>query len=114
MEEYIHGDITAEQKQHLLTLLNNLGYGAGLDGLYWLPLPPEALSPLQNEHASTCGPYALALEVEKDVVRLEYLVRARNSLRCDCIHAASPEVAAQMRASLEALLACAGIAGSDA
>lgn len=110
MDEYIRHGITAEQRNNLLALLHTLDYGAGMDGLYWLPLPPEALSPLQGEHAPTCGPYALALEVEKDCLRLEFLVRARNSLRCDCIHPASPEVAAQMQTSLEALLACAGIA----
>lgn len=113
MEDYLREGLSEAQISQLLTQLHNLGYGAGMDGLYWLPLPPEAHSPLQSEHLSTCGPYALALEVETNCLRLEFLVRARNSLCCDCIHPASPEVAAQMQASLEALLACAGIAASS-
>ncbi|MEG2173473.1 MAG: hypothetical protein RRY29_09475 [Desulfovibrionaceae bacterium] len=109
MIDYTRTKILPKQRQALCALLHTLGYDAGMDGLYWLPVPPEDLSPLQREHLATCGPYALAVEVEKDRLSMEFLVRARNTLCCDCIHPASPQVAAHMQASLEALLACAGI-----
>lgn len=109
MECYIRSGITPEQQHQLVALLNTLNYGANMDGLYWLPLAAEDLSAVQREHLHTCGPYALAVEVEKNSLSMEFLIRARNSLCCDCIHPASPEVAAHMQASLEALLACVGI-----
>lgn len=109
MDSYSRTGISPEQQRALLALLDSMGYGAGMDGLYWLPLQEEDLSPLQREHLADCGPYALALEVEKGCLVLEFLIRARNSLCCNCIHPASPKVAAHMQAKLEALLACVGI-----
>lgn len=110
MDSYTLEGISPEQGRSLCALLDSMGYSAGMDGLYWLPLPEAELSPLQREHCADCGPYALALEVEKGRLMLEFLIRARNSLCCDCICPASAATAARMRASLEALLARADIA----
>lgn len=110
MDSYTREGISPQQQHSLCALLDSMGYSAGMDGLYWLPLPEEELSPLQSAHCAECGPYALALEVEKGRLVLEFLIRARNSLCCDCICQASAKTAARMQASLESLLACAGIA----
>jgi hypothetical protein len=44
----------------------------------------DLLSPLQWEH-DACGPHYLAIETGKDFVKFEFLVRARNKFRCECI-----------------------------
>lgn len=53
-------------------------------GLYWLSLPAEQLSTTQKEH-SQCGPFHMGVEVERDQVRFELLVRSETNLHCTCI-----------------------------
>ncbi len=59
-----------------------------LPDVYWLELPPDLLGEVQREHAG-CGPHRVALVLEEGSVRLELLVRARESLRCACTGYAS-------------------------
>lgn len=63
-------------------LKRNLKRGPVL-GLYWLVLPPDLLSPTQSEHQS-CGPFQLGVEVEREQVRFELLVRSESNLHCHC------------------------------
>lgn len=107
MDSYCIEALNPAQVQHMAALLHEMGYAAGLEGLYWLPLEPQELSALQQEHMQSCGPYAMALELTKNSLCLEFLVRARNSLCCDCIHPAPPEVEKSLRERLDALLLCA-------
>lgn len=62
---------------------------AAMDGVFWLDMPPDLLSPEQTAHAE-CGPHRVALVLEEESLRLELLVRAHNSLRCNCTGYASP------------------------
>jgi hypothetical protein len=62
---------------------------AAMEGVYWLDLPPDLLTPEQTAHKE-CGPHRLALVLEEESLRLELLVRAHNSLRCNCTGYASP------------------------
>lgn len=87
VDELTGGTVTA-----LAGRMAEKGWSGSLAGLYWLPLPEDLLSPLQREHLGQCGPYALAIELDEQSLRLELLVRARGQLRCDCIAQASPEV----------------------
>jgi hypothetical protein len=58
-------------------------------GLYWLPLPPDLLSEAQQGHEEH-GPFYLAVEVTRDKVTFELLVRSQTNLHCSCIAHASP------------------------
>jgi hypothetical protein len=62
---------------------------SAMEGVYWLDLPPDLLSPEQVAHAE-CGPHRVALVLEEESLRLELLVRAHDSLRCNCTGYASP------------------------
>ncbi len=57
----------------------------------------------------SCGPHVFGLEVEEDSLRMELLVRAKNRMRCDCVHYAGPELRASMIAWLEQMLTDLGI-----
>ncbi len=57
--------------------------------VFWLELPKDMLSPVQQEHGQSCGPHRVAVVLEEDSVRLELLVRAQESLRCECTDYAS-------------------------
>lgn len=78
---------------------------AGLEGVYWLPVPRDMLTPIQAEHFSSCGPYCLALDVCENAVHMELLVRGTGRIRCECLSFASQELRNHMIAYLEGLLA---------
>jgi hypothetical protein len=77
---------------------------AGMEDLYWLPVPKNLLTPIQKQHEHECGPYVLALEILDEALRLELLVRARNKLRCDCVAYAEQKLVNHMILYLHALL----------
>ena len=104
MRAYRIDDLTPQDVALLKERLNALHLAGSVEGMYWLPVAAEHLSPLQREHLPLCGPYALALEVEEDCLHLELLVRARNQLRCACVHYASPELRAHMLQYMDDML----------
>lgn len=104
MRSYCVDDITSEQMAHLTESLTAMELGAGIEGLFWLPVPQQMLTETQQEHAEQCGPHCMALEVTEDSLRLELLVRARNMLRCACIGYASPELERHMIDYIDAIL----------
>lgn len=58
-------------------------------GLFWLMLPDDLLSEAQQGH-DDCGPFYFGVELERDRVKFELLVRSNANLHCTCIaHATS-------------------------
>lgn len=84
--------------------LLDLGLQAGLEGVYWLPVPKDMLTPSQAEHFDQCGPYCLALEVEANAVHMELLVRGMGRISCGCLSFASEGLRNHMIAYLEGML----------
>ena len=67
----------------------NASYGSvEVDGIYWVPLPADALTEIQHEHAD-CQPFYFAIDLQKERLVLELLVRTKNRIRCTCIGYAS-------------------------
>lgn len=81
--------------------LLNLELQAGLEGVYWLPVPASLLTQSQAEHFDQCGPYCLALEVESNAVHLELLVRGMGRITCECLCFASEKLRNHMITYLE-------------
>ncbi len=59
-------------------------------GLYWLQLPDDLLSDIQQEHKDEHGPFHLAVELTNSAVKFELLVRSQVNLHCSCIAHATP------------------------
>lgn len=89
--------------------LNSMELQAGLEGVYWLPVPQAMLTPLQTEHSERCGPYCLALEVEENSLHMELLVRGMGRISCQCLCFASETLRNHMIAYLEDMLRELGI-----
>jgi hypothetical protein len=68
LRDYLHGHATA----------------SSLEGIWWVDLPEDLLSPSQFEHQE-CRPFRFAVELGDDFVRLEFLIRSREKMRCTCI-----------------------------
>lgn len=107
MREYVISDLKPAETQALEEALTARNLAAGIEHLYWLPV--SELTVVQKEHAASCGPHVVALEVEETALRMELLIRAKNRLRCDCIAYADAGQARALLASLHELLAELGI-----
>ena len=95
-------ELQPEVIANLEAQLTKNGCQSGIERLYWLPLEKERLLPVQREHESSCGPHCLALEILDDAVRLEFLVRAKGRMRCECVCYLSPETERHMMDWLDA------------
>jgi hypothetical protein len=89
MRQYVIDEIQKKDMERVRVYLADRCQATALTEIFWLELPPDLLSPLQWEHQD-CGPFYLALEIGKDFVKFEFLVRARNKFRCDCFQYANP------------------------
>lgn len=100
MRSYLVEDIINSDAQKIEGALKGKGFSGPMDGLYYLPVPDGMLQEMQVEHLPECGPYMMALEVNYGIenahLKLELLVRARNTLRCDCMAYAGAELRAHM------------------
>ena len=76
MRQYTVTELSEKDIETIEKALREKKLQASIDHLFWIPVPDDLLTPLQKEHATTCGPHVMALE---------FLVRARNKIRCDCI-----------------------------
>ena len=102
MRCYLVDELQPEVIASLEAQLTKRGCQSGIERLYWLPLEKERLLPVQREHESSCGPHCLALEILDDAVRLEFLVRAKGRMRCECVCYLSPEAERHMMDWLDA------------
>ncbi len=103
MRSYLVEGLEQEQLKKLDDLLSQMQLNGSMLGLFWLPIPATMHTSLQDEHVKECGPYVMGLEIKRDAVQLEFLVRARNALHCHCVAYASPELQMHMMRYVEEL-----------
>jgi hypothetical protein len=89
MRQYLLDEIPKEGMKRVREYLQARSLPSGLEEIFWLELPSDLLDPVQWEHR-TCGPHYLAIELGKDFIKFEFLVRACNTFRCDCLQYANP------------------------
>jgi hypothetical protein len=89
MRQYLLDEIPKEGMERVRDYLQARSLPSGLEEIFWLELPTDLLDPVQWEHRA-CGPHYLAIELGKGFIKFEFLVRARNTFRCDCIQYANP------------------------
>ncbi len=84
MRSLVLDELAPGDMERLLEHLGRTLQVSGLPEVFWLEMPAHLLTPEQEAHRDCCGPHRVALVVEEDSLRLELLVRARESLRCAC------------------------------
>lgn len=89
MRQYLLDEIPKKEMERLRDYLQTHTRPSALEEIFWLELPSDLLGPVQWEHRA-CGPHYLAIELGQDFIKFEFLVRARNNFRCDCIQYANP------------------------
>lgn len=88
MRQYFVDEISADDVQRISEHLTACAQPAPMQGLFWVDLPEDILSPSQYSHKG-CKPFCFSIEVGDDFVKFEFLIRSRQTLRCDCIEYAN-------------------------
>lgn len=84
MRQYLLDEIRRADIPRIREYLNEHAQAAGVEGVWWVDLPEDLLSPEQFSHQD-CRPYRFAVELGDDFVRFEFLIRSLQTMRCACI-----------------------------
>ncbi len=84
MQAFSVDHLSKEEVSRLAKALPEFTKPSPLDGLFWVPIPEEILSPVQRAHVS-CQPHYFAVELGEDFISFDFLVRNFQRIRCDCI-----------------------------
>jgi hypothetical protein len=89
MRQIVIDELSPMERDNIDSYLKRSLKKGPMADLYWIELPPDLLNETQQSHHD-CAPYTLGVEIEKQSVRFELLVRSKSNLHCDCIGHASP------------------------
>jgi len=84
MRQYMIDELSFLERDNLDSYLKRALKPAGLEGAFFLELPPDLWSEKQHGHEK-CAPFYFSVILEKDSIRFELLVRSSNNLHCSCI-----------------------------
>jgi hypothetical protein len=88
MKQYVIDELRPEDHHKIKKYLDEIYGPAEMGGIYWVPIATDMLTEIQRAH-SDCQPFYFAMDLEKDRLALELLVRSKNRVRCICIAYAS-------------------------
>ncbi len=84
MKQYLLDEIARADRPRVREYLSEHAAASSLEGVWWVDLPEDLLSPEQFEHRQ-CRPFRFAVELGEDFVRFEFLIRSRETMSCACI-----------------------------
>jgi hypothetical protein len=84
MKQYVVDQLRFGDHEKLRKFLDQAYGEASMGEIYWIPIDPGLLTPLQREHTD-CQPFFLAVELRPEAMSTELLVRTRSRVRCACI-----------------------------
>lgn len=84
MKQYTIDELRFADYETLKKYLDENFSDSSFDSVYWIPLIPDILNPVQKEHID-CQPFYFAAELFEDRLVCELLLRTKNRLRCECI-----------------------------
>ncbi len=90
MKQYLIDELRLEDHEKIKAYLDETIKTSPIAGLYWILIEKDLLTGIHATH-QTCGPHYFALELHEDRLACELLVRAEQSIRCNCICYASKE-----------------------
>ena len=83
MKAYFLDEITSEDLEQITQFLTDNASRSTMAQIFWVQFPEDLLSPLQFQHTA-CQPHVFAVELGSDWVKLEFLVRSLQTMKCDC------------------------------
>ncbi len=88
MKQYVIDQLREHDFLKLEDYLNSNAEAGDLPGIYWIPIPKPLYEKLQQGHAD-CQPFYFAINLDRQSISFELLVRTRSRLRCGCIQYAT-------------------------
>jgi hypothetical protein len=89
MRQVVIDEMHGEEKKKAEEYLARTAEPGPMTGIYWLQVPPDLWSEIQQQHAA-CGPFYFAIESREAALSFELLVRSQTTLHCSCIGYATP------------------------
>ena len=90
MRQFLIDELSREERDNLDNYLKRTLKSGLIAGMYWLTLPDDLLSEAQQGHEE-CGPFHFGIDLGKDKLIAELLVRSEANLHCSCICYATKE-----------------------
>ena len=90
MKQYLIDQLREGDFLKLEDYLNSDAEAGDLPGIYWIPIPEPLHEKLQQEHTD-CQPFYFAINLDRQSVSFELLIRTRSRLRCGCVQYATLE-----------------------
>lgn len=84
MRQYLLDEIARDDRPRVRKYLHEHTVASNLEGIWWVDLPEDLLSPEQFAHRQ-CRPFRFAVELGENFVRFELLIRSRETMRCSCL-----------------------------
>lgn len=104
MRQFVIDELSPQERDNLDSYLKkSLKIGPML-GIFWLLLPEDLWSAAQQGH-SECGPFYFGIDLSKDKLIVELLIRSESNLHCSCIAYATPAQREFLLSFMDAMLA---------
>ena len=89
MRYFMVDELSFLEKDNLDSYLKRTLKPGGLEGIFFLEVPPDLLGEQQLGHEE-CGPFYFSVSLENSSIRFELLVRSASNMHCSCIAQATP------------------------
>lgn len=83
MRYYLLDEISSEDMKKITGIMEKHATKSSFDELFWVHLPDDILTEVQYEH-NDCKPFAFALELGPDNVKIELFIRSMKGMSCNC------------------------------
>lgn len=90
MRQFVIDELSARERDNLDSYLTKSLKKGAMEGVYWLEMPRDLWAETQQGH-DECGPFYCGLELGRDRLTIELLIRSESNLHCSCIAYATAE-----------------------
>jgi hypothetical protein len=82
MRSYFIDEISPSHLKKIEAYLNEHALSSDLNEIFWVKLPDGLLTEPQSKHRD-CHPYVFAIELGRDWIKAECLIRSLNNMKCE-------------------------------
>jgi hypothetical protein len=82
MRSYFIDEISPSHLEKIEAYLNEHALSSDLNEIFWVKLPDGLLTEPQSKHRD-CHPYVFAIELGRDWIKAECLIRSLNNMKCE-------------------------------
>lgn len=90
MRQYLLDELRRPDIPRIRDYLHEHARASGLEDIWWVELADDLLNETQQAHTQ-CRPFVFGIELGKDFLKFEFLIRSRQTMRCPCIGYATRE-----------------------